>query len=158
MKKVLEFGRFFFISYEFVVLIFGICLQLLFTTQIQLVVSHVKLQDEPLKFLAAIPAALCIWSFVSGRKLLFPDKDKASILQAWPDYWLLKTGFNAALTWNLIFVVVSVIAWTGDWKKASAALWIWLLVSLVGSGISSLSIYNAQNHVEEETSQYKGQK
>lgn len=157
MKKLMEYGRFFIISFEFIVLILGIFTQLLFLKQIQGLVMNVKIQDEPLKVIAAIPVALCVWSFVSGRRLLFPDKDKVSVLQGWPDYWRLKIGFHAALTWNVIFAAVSVFAWTGDWERPSATLWVWLAVSVAGSGLSSLSVYNAQNHVEEATSQFKGQ-
>lgn len=158
MKKVLEFFRFFLVSFELMIILLGICAQMLFHNQVQDIAWYVKFQDDLFKFIIAIPSALCVWSFVSGRKLLFPDKDKASILQSWPEYWRLKTGFHAALTWNIIFVAVSVVAWTGDWKHPSASLLIWLVVALAGSGLSTLSLYNAQNYVEEETSQFKGQR
>ncbi len=155
MKKSLEFGRFLIISFEFLVFLSGMCAQIFFKRNIQALIANTRLQDEQLKFLAAIPAALCVWSFVSGKKLLFPEKDKSSILQAWPDYWRLKSGFNAALTWNIVFFAISVFAWSSEWKTPSATSWIWLSVSLAGSGFCCLSIYNAQNYLEEQTSQCK---
>jgi hypothetical protein len=155
MKRVVEFGRFLIISYEFIVLLLGICAQSLFSIQIQALISNTRLQDEQLKFMAVIPASLCVWSFISGRKLLFPEKDKSSILQGWPDYWRLKSGFHAALTWNVVFFAISVFAWSSEWKTPSATSWIWLAISLLGAGVCCLSIYNVQNHLEEQISQCK---
>jgi hypothetical protein len=157
MRRMLECLRFFVISFESIIVGTGALLRVFFLDEVQRLLSPVKIETEPLKFLVAIPAALCVWSFVSGRKLLFPDKDKHSILQAWPDYWKLKSGFSAALTWNVIFAALSVIAWVQDWKPPKGTSWIYLAVSLAGASVSSLSIYNAQCIVEEQTSQYKRQ-
>jgi len=157
MKKLLETARFFFISQEFVVVVLGILAQLKFEKEIQQLSANLKIADEPLKFIAAVPVTLCVWSFVSGRKLLFPDKDKANILQAWPDYWRLRIGFHVALAWNVIFSSAAIIAWGIVWSHSTSIGLITIAVSIVGSGFCTLSVYIAQTRVEEEVLKFKGQ-
>jgi len=158
MRRFLEAVRFFIFSPELVVVLLGLFANTCYYNEMQRLFGHSNLPDEQLKFLTTIPVGLCAWSFVSGRKLLFPDKDKYNVLQIWPDYWRLKIGFQASLVWSVIFAVSSILVWFGDWKHPSPTTWILFFASLAGSALSSLSIYNAQLHVEEETSLYKGPK
>ncbi|KGC61455.1 hypothetical protein [Burkholderia pseudomallei] len=154
MKKITEVARVFFISPEFLLVVIGVAIQMLLAKSVDHVITEINISDDFLKWAIAIPGALLCWSLVSGRKLLFPEKDKKSILQKWPDYWILKICFHVALAWNLIFVLISIYAWTGDWKHPSADHFISLAISIIGSAMCSFSIYNAQTRVEEEISQY----
>lgn len=154
MKKITEVARVFFISPEFLLVVIGVAIQMLLAKSVDHVITEINISDDFLKWSIAIPGALLCWSLVSGRKLLFPEKDKKSILQKWPDYWILKICFHVALAWNLIFVLISIYAWTGDWKHPSADHFISLAISIIGSAMCSFSIYNAQTRVEEEISQY----
>ncbi|WP_155623921.1 hypothetical protein [Burkholderia territorii] len=153
MKKVFEIARVFFISPELLLVLVGIGIQQWLAKSVERLLVDINISDDFLKWAVAIPGALLCWSLVSGRKLLFPDKDKKSILQKWPDYWILKICFNVALVWNLIFVLISIYAWTGNWKHPSSSHLISLAISVIGSAMCSFSIYNAQTRVEEEVSQ-----
>ncbi|UEP36893.1 hypothetical protein LL998_24940 [Burkholderia ambifaria] len=154
MKKILETARVFFISPELLLVVIGFAIQQSLTNPVERLLANINISDDFLKWAIAIPGALLCWSLVSGRKLLFPEKDKNSILQKWPDYWILKICFHVALSWNLIFVMMSIYAWTGDWKHPSPDRFISLTISIIGSAMCSFSIYNAQTRVEEEISQY----
>jgi hypothetical protein len=155
MKPLLETLRFFVISIESLVVLVGFLAEWQYSDVILQLVSSIKLADEPLKYIVAIPGALCAWTFLSGRKLLFPEKDKSNILQAWPDFWKLKAGFQAALGWSVIFTVISIFAWTSDWKQPSSVAWTSLLVSIVGAAVCAFSVYNAQTVVEVAVAQFK---
>ncbi|WP_155623726.1 hypothetical protein [Burkholderia territorii] len=154
MKKIFEIARVFFISPELLLVLVGVAIQQWLAKSVERLLVDINISDDFLKWAIAIPGALLCWSLVSGRKLLFPEKDKKSILQKWPDYWILKICFNVALVWNLIFVLISIYAWTGNWKHPSSSHLISLAISVIGSAMCSFSIYNAQTRVEEEVSQY----
>lgn len=154
MKKTLEIARAFFVSLELLVVAIGVIVQQTLKSPVEYLLAEINISDDLLKWAVAIPGALLCWSLVSGRKLLFPEKDKKSILQKWPDYWILKIYFHVALIWNLIFTLISIYAWMGDWKHPSPDHFISLVISIIGSAMCSFSIYNAQTRVEEEISQY----
>jgi hypothetical protein len=156
MRKILEVARVFFFSPEFLLVVVGVVVEWFFAEKMANQIAKISISDDLFKWAIAIPGALLCWSLVSGRKLLFPDKDKSNILQRWPDYWILKMCFHVALAWNLIFTIISIYAWMGDWKRPSSSHFVALVISIVGSVICSLSVYNAQTRVEEEVSQYTG--
>lgn len=158
MRRALEFMRFFCIGPEFFLVLGAIYLELRMEAQISSFFAKIHMPEDQFKWVVAVPAALCVWSFVSGRKLLFPEKDKSSVLQCWPEYWKLRLAFHAALIWNTFFLLTSMLAWLGDWKNPTAESIILLALSIAGSAICSLSIYNAQTRVEEIVSQYKAAK
>lgn len=155
MKPLLETARFFFLSIESLIVLGGLLAEWRYSDAILQLVASVKLADEPLKFVVVIPGALCGWAFLSGRRLLFPEKDKSNILQEWTDFWRLKAGFQAALAWSVIFAAISVVAWTSDWKQPSSTAWISLSVSIIGAAVCFVSVYNAQTTVEAAVAQYK---
>ncbi len=155
MKKFIETIRFFVVSYEMVVLLSGIAIESLYSSYVLALFVSVKLPDELLKSLVMLPPALCGWAFISGRRLLFPDKDKSNVLLDWPDYWKLKAGFHAALAWSVIFAFISIVAWMVDWNKPTSMTLISLVVSILGATICSLSIYNAQINVDEAVGHYR---
>lgn len=155
MKPHIEALRFFFLSVESVIVAAGILAESQYSELIRQFLVSVRLADDPLKYVTAIPDLLCGWAFISGRKLLFPEKDRSNILQEWPDFWKLKAAFHAALTWSVIFAGISLIAWTSDWTQPTSAAWISLLVSIAGGGVCFISVYNAQTTVEIAVAQYR---
>jgi hypothetical protein len=156
MRLILEIARTFFISLEFPLVVSGFAVQYVLGKRIDQFLSGANISDDLFKWAIAIPSALLCWSLVSGRKLLFPEKDKSSILQKWPDYWRLKVCFHVALAWNLIFMLISIYAWMGDWRHPSSLHLVSLVMSIAGAAICTFSIYSAQTRVEEEVSQYSG--
>ncbi|QRQ88192.1 hypothetical protein [Cupriavidus oxalaticus] len=158
MKRVAEFLRFFFVGPEMLVVVIGVLLRATFSDQVSHLISGIRISDDQLKWVIAVPAALFVWSLTAGRKLLFPEKDKEGILQQWPDYWRLRLGFHVALLWGFIFLSISMAAWAGDWKNPSVTDAILLAVSITGSGLCALSIYNAQTQAEEAVSRYKARR
>lgn len=155
MRTLFETLRFFVLSIETLIVLVGLLAEWRYSDVVLQLANSIKLTDDPLKYVIVIPGGLCCWTFIFGRKLLFPEKDKANILQDWPDFWKLKAGFQAALAWSVVFAVISVFAWTGDWKKPTSITWISLFVSIIGSAICFFSVYNAQTTVEIAIAQFK---
>lgn len=155
MKPFFETLRFFVLSIESLIVFFGLLAEFRCSDAIMQLVASVKLADEPLKFIILIPSGLCGWTFLSGRRLLFPEKDKSNILLTWSDFWKLKAAFQAALAWSVIFATISIVVWTSDWEEPSSKAWISLLVSIAGAAVCSFSVYNAQTTVEVAVAQYK---
>ncbi|MEW6728516.1 MAG: hypothetical protein AB1332_04125 [Pseudomonadota bacterium] len=158
MSKLLETLRFFFMSFEAAIVAIGVFAEMKYSTQVLSLVTSVKVPDEQLKYLIMFPAGLCGWAFVSGRKLLFPENDKSSVLFDWPDYWRLKAGFSAALAWSVVFMFISIIVWFADWKQPTSGALIALVVSMLGSAVCALSIYNAQTNVEEAVGRFRNER
>lgn len=158
MRKLLETLRFFLVSFEAAVVAVGVFAEMQYSTQVLALVTSVEVPDEQLKYLIMFPAGLCGWAFVSGRKLLFPEKDKSNVLLDWPDYWKLKAGFSAALAWSVVFMVISIIVWFADWKQPTSGALIALAVSILGSAVCALSIYNAQINVEEAVGRFRNER
>lgn len=158
MRKFLETLRFFFVSFEAAIVAVGVFAEAQYSTQVLALVTSVKVPDEQLKYLVMLSAGLCGWAFLSGRKLLFPEKDMSNILLDWPDYWKLKAGFSAALAWSVVFMFISIIVWFADWKQPTSSALIALAVSILGSAVCALSIYNAQTNVEEAVGRFRNER
>lgn len=155
MRQLLETIRFFFLSLEAVVVLVGVLVEALYSNQVLSLATSIKIPEEQLKYLVMLPAGLCGWTFLSGRRLLFPEKDKSSVLLEWPDYWRLKAGFSAALAWSLIFMASSIIVWFANWSQPTSSALIALAVSVIGAAVCSLSVYNAQTNVEEAVGRFR---
>lgn len=154
MKQSLETLRFFFLSPEAIVVLLGIFVEARYPSSVLSFAAFINVPDEQLKYLVMLPAGLCGWAFVSGRRLLFPEKDKFNVLLEWPDYWKLKAGFSAALAWSVIFMCISITVWFADWNQPASISLTALAVSMLGAAICALSIYNAQTSVEEAVGRF----
>lgn len=155
MRQFFETIRFFFLSLEAVIVLVGVLVEARYSNHVLSLAASIKIPEEQLKYLVMFPAGLCSWTFLSGRRLLFPEKDKSSVLLEWPDYWRLKAGFSAALAWSLIFMGTSIIVWFANWKQPTSIALIALAVSVVGAAVCSLSVYNAQTNVEEAVGRFR---
>ncbi|EEE01621.1 hypothetical protein BURMUCGD1_5904 [Burkholderia multivorans CGD1] len=51
-------------------------------------------------------------------------------------------------------MLISIYAWTGNWRHPSSDHFISLAISIIGSAMCSFSIYNAQIRVDEEIARY----
>ena len=105
--------------------------------------------DEIVKHLALLPVAGVGWMFFSGRTLLFPEKDAKQSLQSWPEYWKLRIGFDVSLIYSVIFGVLGLIAWGMDWKSGKSMPYVSLATSLFGAGACFVTVYRAQQIVNE---------
>ena len=149
MKKITEFVRLLLIGPEFVILLAGVVLEYQFSGGIARWISGSSPPDEVIKHLALLPAAAAGWMFLSGRTLLFPEKDAKQLLQSWPDYWKMRIGFDVALIYAIVFAVLGLIAWAMDWKAGKSFPYACLATSLIGAGTCFVTVYRAQQIVNE---------
>lgn len=149
MKKITEFLRSLLISPECAILLSGLLLEFQFGKEIAELIPGSNPPDEIIKHLALLPAAAVAWMFFSGRALIFPEKDTKHLLQSWPDYWKLRIGFDVSIIYSVIFGILGVIAWSMDWKSGRSMPYVSLATSLLGSGICFVTVYRAQQVINE---------
>lgn len=149
MKRIGELLRLLLIGPEFVILLAGAAIEYQFSGEIARWISGSSPPDEIVKHLALIPAAAAGWMLFSGRTLLFPEKDVKQSLHSWPDYWKLRAGFDVALIYAAAFAVLGLIAWAMNWKAGKSVPYVCLATSLIGAGTCFLTVYRAQQVVNE---------
>ena len=143
MKKVIDFTRALIISIEFVLLLIWVVLIFSKPQFPEWIISHAVFTDEKIKWLALLPAGLMALVFKDFSGVIFPEKDKLNIITEFPDFWKLKNIMNSALFYSIIFTIMGVIAWFLDPKKETATLIITLAISIIGAGITYISVHNA---------------
>ena len=149
MKKIAEFLRLFLVSPECAILLGGFLLEIQFGKDIAQLITGSDPPDEIVKHLALLPAAAAGWMFFSGRALIFPENDTKRLLQSWPEYWKLRIGFDVSIIYSMIFGVLGVVAWAMDWKSGRSTPYVSLATSLLGSGICFVTVYRAQQVINE---------
>lgn len=155
MGRPAELLRFIIASPEFLIILLGIGAEYLFSIEIANLINDVDLSDEWVKAIAAVPIAAAAWMLMSGKKLLFPEKDKENILQAWPDYWKLKLGFWVAFAYLILFALLAMVAWAMDWKRGASLPWVLMMTAVAGGSAAFLSLFAAQMTVDEAIARYK---
>lgn len=143
MKVVREYFIATVFSWEFLVLLSGVCL-LFFPNQVQIVSSMLQDNEETLKYIALLPSGMAAWVFNENKKLLFPEEDKNAILQQWPDYWRLKIYFKVSLAYALLFAVIGISVWFLGYKISQPIGFVPLVVSVIGGFVVVVSTYFAK--------------
>jgi hypothetical protein len=148
MKRILEFARAIFISPEFLVLLAGILLVTFGEILLNSMLSRLN-GMEAIKYLAAFPVAVLVLSFKDANQLLFPSEEKMDLLSGWQNYWRFKIVVIAACIWAVVYACLAVCSWVfGNPDKSSYALAV-LLTSIVGSGVTYWSVFNARIKIRE---------
>lgn len=142
-RPIFETARFFFISFEFLIVLIGLVIYFLGGSCVQNLTQRLIMSSEKMHYLVLLPPTLFAWILIYGKKILFPDKDDKKILCDWPNYWRLEIGFRVSLFYGLLFSITSFCTWGMDWKSSETIPIIVLFVSIVGSGVNAYSIYEA---------------
>ena len=120
-----------------------------FESQISSAAKSLVLNDELLKYLLILPLGLGAWIVNEARVLLQEDKETTRLLTSWPDYWRLKMHIWVALSYALLFALLSIAPWTVKAGITSAAGLLVFITSIIGQFAVAASIYVARLRVRE---------
>ena len=143
MKVLKEYFVAVFISLEFLIVLMGIVGICFFRPDIQFVASLVVADEEIVKYFSLLPTAFFVWTLNESKKLLFPDKENAKILQEWGDYWRLKVHFKTALLYSFAFALMGWLVWVLGLKVNNADGFIMLVLSIAGGFVVATTVYFA---------------
>ena len=143
MRILREYFIAVFISPEFLVIIIGIVGINFYRSCTQIAASMVVADEEIVKYFTLLPTAFFVWTSKESKKLLFPSKESAKILQEWNDYWRLKVHFKTALLYSFVFALMGWLVWIFGLKVNNASGFTLLVVSVVGGFITAVTVYFA---------------
>lgn len=149
MKKVFEFLRFFFISFEFVIILLSVIIYKFFRVHVVVVSDLITQKNDVIKHVSLVPSGIAVWVFIKGKGLLFPEKDKKEILQNWPDYWILKIGFEVTLIYSCLFALIGLFGWAADWTAGNPVPFLMVVTALIGAAVVFYTVYKAQIKINE---------
>jgi len=81
-----EFIRTFFISFEFLTILFSIFVYIFFGEVLENLLKTIALNEDMLKYILPIPVAIFCWIFKDGGKFLLRDTEYAKILVHLEEY------------------------------------------------------------------------
>ncbi len=149
MKMLIEFLRFFFVSFESIVFLLSlVCLFCVSPSSFSFA-KDLMTNNEIAKYLSLLPVGVFVWMFVYLRKLLFPEKDINKIMQSWPDYYKLKSCIYAAMFWGLVFSAMALVGWIMSIMGIFEASFLLIVCSILGSLIDACSVYFAEISINE---------
>ena len=137
------------ISLEALLLFASILGWLAFESELMGLAKAVALNDELLKYLLVLPLGLGAWIFNEARMLLQEDKETTRVLTAWPDYWRLKTHIWIALSYALLFALLSIAPWTFKAGISTAGGLLAFLTGILGQFVVAASVYVARLRFKE---------
>lgn len=120
-----------------------------FNNELQAFAAALALNDEVLKYLMLLPAALAVWVINETKILLQEDKETVRILIDWPDYWKLKTHTWISLGYAVVFAFMSLIPWVSKSGISTGIGMLLFLASIVGQLCLAISVYDARIRVKE---------
>ena len=120
-----------------------------FGSELESLASSLSLNDEVLKYLMLMPAALAVWIINETRALLQEDKETVLLLTDWTDYWKLKAHTWTALGYAVVFAFMSLIPWAAKSGIGTGTGLLLFVASIVGQLSLAISVYAARIRVKE---------
>ena len=111
--------------------------------------TSLSLNDDVLKYLMLMPAALAVWTINETRVLLQEDKETVRILTNWEDYWKLKAHTWASLVYAVVFAFMSLIPWAAKSGIGTGSGLLLFVASIVGQLSLAIGVYAARIRVKE---------
>lgn len=115
-----------------------------FSGTIQGVAVALKINEEVLKYGMFLPVGLVAWVLLECRNLLQEDSQTLKLLKGWNDYWKLKVHVWVAITYSIVFAVISLAPWVTADGISSAKGLLWFTTSIIGQLAVALSVYKAR--------------
>lgn len=120
-----------------------------FPSEFDTLATSLSLNDEVLKYLILMPAALAVWIINETRVLLQEDKETVRILTDWEDYWKLKAHTWASLGYAVVFAFMSLIPWAAKSGLGTGTGLLLFVASIVGQLSLAIGVYAARIRVKE---------
>jgi len=141
--RVFYYLRTFFVSLECLCIALSSFIYLCWGEKFDRTFENAVLNADAVKWIAALPVALCVWTIKEARDIPYPDEKSARILNKWPDYWKLKAHFYVGLLFCILFLIPLLFIWLFNWLESFKGMWIYftLVFSLL---VNAASFYLAK--------------
>lgn len=120
-----------------------------FLREFESLAASLSFNDEVLKYLMLMPAALAVWIINETRVLLQEDKETVRILTAWEGYWKLKAHTWASLGYAVVFAFMSLIPWVAKSGIGTGTGLLLFVASIFGQLSLAIGVYAARIRVKE---------
>jgi len=120
-----------------------------FVDELDSFATSLSLNDEVLKHMMLMPAALAVWIINETRVLLQEDKETIRILTGWVGYWKLKVHTWVSLGYAVVFAFMSLIPWATKLGIGTGTGFLLFVASIAGQLFLAISIYAARIRVKE---------
>lgn len=141
--KAFYYLRVFFVSYEFLFLIFSFAIYLLFRDSLEKQFFTVFMNEDALKWAMLFPISICGWTLKDGVGVIFPSDTTSKILHEWPDYWRLKVHFNVGILNCIIYLLPCMAVWFSGTLNKFDGVWLFFTFAIAAS-INAFSFYTAK--------------
>lgn len=141
--KTLYYLRVFFISYEFVFLIFSAALYMLFGEFIGGHFLAVSIDEDAVKWAMLFPISISGWTLKEGVGVILPDDRTSKALHEWPDYWRLKVHFNVGVLNSIIYLIPCLAVWFVGGLNQFDGAWLFFMFAIAAS-LNAFSFYTAK--------------
>jgi len=143
MKRVWEFFKMLILSPEaLIVLVFGAALKVSPQTFTK-IGSMLSGNKEPIRFLAFVPFVM-LGLIMNGKKdLLFPEHEAESLLQQWPEYYLILDRYWVSIIICAVCGITEIIIWALNLPLAKPSVLASFIAAIVVSPVTYLLFHNA---------------
>lgn len=142
MIKFFYYLRLFFVSVEFLNLVFFYFVYSFLSDYFLLMLAGVSINKEAVEWMVLYPMGLASWIFLTGSSVLFPDENANHALHEWPDYWKLKAHFNVGLFFAVALSFVCFVVWLLGKISTQGGAWIFS-ACCVSISVAAFSFYSA---------------
>jgi multidrug transporter EmrE-like cation transporter len=134
MKRIFEYIRLVFISFEFLYALFVIVVAIRFPSLLVGFGAVLRSDPEVLKWIPVIPIALCGVIFNLAWRLTAPASGSNRTLYEWPEYWRLTCRRDVSIILSGIVALVALCLWVFSSHLTNLQLGITFAIAL-GVGI-----------------------
>jgi hypothetical protein len=105
-----------------------------------------SLNEDAIKWAMIFPVGIAGWTLKEGVGVLFPTEKNEKALHEWPDYWRLKTHFDAGVMNSILFAIPCLIVWL--LSALNTLVGAWVFIGFAGAlSINAFSFYTAKIHL-----------
>ena len=141
--KALYYLRIFFISYEFLFLIFCGAIYMAFGESLGRYFLKFPINEDALKWAMLFPISISGWTLKNGVGVIFPDDRTSRILHEWPDYWRLKAHFDVGILNSIIYLLPCVSVWFFGGLEKFEGAWLFFMFAIAAT-LNAYSFYTAK--------------
>lgn len=150
MSAVRDYVRTVLVSFEFLIVLICICCAWLGPDLVAKMNALIPEESEPIKWISGAPSLALVWTMSIVRRIRFPEKDRKSLLQQWPEYWRLCAVLNVALGYAFIFAAAALFPWLLTTQIGSENRSLFFFGSLAGAIVVAASCYFAEMAINDE--------
>lgn len=141
--KALYYLRVFFISYEFLFLIFCGAIYTAFGDSIERYFFEFPINEDALKWVMLFPISISGWTLKDGVGVIFPNDRASRVLHEWPGYWRLKAHFDVGILNSIIYLLPCVSVWFFGGLEKFEGAWVFFMFA-IATALNACSFYTAK--------------